>query len=120
FFDPAEWDKKLRFIMRGAAPVAHITYNDLLERDSNKSPMQIERVQEMELLRKVNVTMVDSTAGWIPNKQTAERRSATIKAIGESSSVIPITANPDFTATVATKRVRIPWGEPNKFTYGLG
>lgn len=120
FFDPGEWDKKLRFIMRGAEPVAHITYEDLLEREGITGPMEMERVQEVELLRKVNVTMVDSTAGWIANKQTAERRSATIRATGESSTVLPITASPDFTATVATKRLRIPWGEPHKFKYGLG
>lgn len=119
FFDPAAWDKKLRFVMRGGDPVASITFDDLLEKDNDR-PLSIERVQERELLRKVNVTMVDSTAGWIPNKQTAERRSATIKAIGESSTVIPITAQPDFIATVAMKRLRVPWGEPNKFTYSLG
>lgn len=118
FFDPGEWDKKLRFVPRGGEPVAHLTFDDLLERED--SPFQIERVQEVELLRKVNVTMVDSTAGWIANKQTAERRSATIKAVGEQSTIMPITAHPDFTATVATKRLRIPWGEPYKFKFALG
>lgn len=120
FFDPGEWDKKLRFVMRGGSPVAHITFNDLLERDDPNGPMQMERVQEMELLRKVNITTVDSTAGWVPNKQTAERRSATIKARGESSSIVPITATPDFTATIATKRLRVPWGEPHKFNFKTG
>ncbi len=120
FFDPGEWDKKLRFIMRGAEPVAHITFSDLLERQGNNGPMQMERVQEIELLRKVNLTTVDSTAGWIGSKQTAERRSATIKATGESSTILPITMHPDFAATIATKRLRIPWGEPHKFRYGLG
>lgn len=118
FFDPGSWDKKLRFVPRGTnEPVAHLTFDDLLERDS---PLSIERVQEVELLRKVNVTMVDSTAGWVPNKQTAERRSATIKATGELSDIVPITGSPDFIATVAAKRLRVPWGEPNKFKYGLG
>lgn len=119
FFDPGEWDKKLHFVMRGGEPVAHLTYDDLLERHEDRA-FKTERVQEIELLRKVNVTMIDSTAGWIPNKQTAERRSATIKAVGEASSVLPITAKPDFTATVALKRLRVPWGEPHKFSYALG
>jgi len=119
FFDPGEWDKKLHFVMRGSEPVAHLTYDDLLERHEDRA-FKTERVQEIELLRKVNVTMIDSTAGWIPNKQTAERRSATIKAVGEASSVLPITAKPDFTATVALKRLRVPWGEPHKFSYALG
>ncbi|HEY8354433.1 MAG TPA: phage tail protein [Methylophilaceae bacterium] len=119
FFDPGEWDKKLRFVMRGGEPVAHLTYDDLLERHEDRA-FKVERVQEIELLRKVNVTMIDSTAGWVPNKQTAERRSATIKAVGESSTVFPITAKPDFAATVALKRLRVPWGEPHKFTYALG
>lgn len=120
FFDPAQWDKKLRFIPRGGEPVATIHAAELLERDSEDGPLEIERVQEIELLRKVNVTMVDSTAGWVPNKQTSERISATIQARGESSSVIPLTATPDFIATVAQKRLRIPWGEPHKFNYKLG
>lgn len=120
FFDPSQWDKKLRFIPRGGEPVATIHAADLLERDSEDGPLEIERVQEIELLRKVNVTMVDSTAGWVPNKQTSERISATIQARGESSSVIPLTATPDFIATVAQKRLRIPWGEPHKFNYKLG
>lgn len=120
FFDPGQWDKKLRFVPRGGEPVAHLTFDDLLERDGEEGPLKIEQVQEFELLRKVNVTMVDSEAGWIANKQTAERRSATIQAIGESSVVIPITASPQFILTVATKRLRVPWGEPNKFNYAVG
>lgn len=120
FFDPGEWDKKLRFIPRGQEPVAHLTYDDLLERDTTDGPIEIERVQEVELLRKVNITMIDSTAGWVTNQQTAERRSATINAIGEQSIVLPITAHPDFTATVAAKRLRVPWGEPHNFKFKLG
>lgn len=119
-FDPGEWDKKVHFVMRGNNPVAHLTFDDLLERNGETGPLEIERVQEIELLRKVNVTMIDNTAGWVPAKQTAERRSATIRAVGESSVVIPITADPDLIATVAMRRLRIPWGEPNKFNYRLG
>lgn len=120
FFDPGEWDKRLRFIMRGGDPVAHLAYDDLLERASDEGVMEIERVQQAELLRKVNVTMLDSTAGWVPNKQSAERRSATIEAVGESSTILPLTAVPDFTASVAVKRLRVPWAEPNNFKYSLG
>lgn len=120
FFDPAEWDKKLRFIPRGQEPVAHLTFDDLIEQNGTDGPLEMERVQEVELLRKVNVTMVDNTAGWVSNKQTAERRSATIRAVGEQSVVLPITAHPDFTATVAAKRLRVPWGEPHKLRFGLG
>src|SRR5690606_20271385 len=69
---------------------------------------------------KVNVTMVDSTAGWVPNTQTAERRSPTIQAKGESTIAVPVTGTPDFAATVALKRLYIPWGEPHKFKYALG
>lgn len=119
-FDPGEWDKKIHFIKRGGEPVAHLTFDDLLERTNELGPMSIERVQEVELLRKVNVTMVDSTIGWIPNKQTAERRSATIVAVGESSVVIPVTGTPDLMAEVANRRLRIPWGEPNKFRFKNG
>lgn len=119
FFDPGQWDKKLRFVPRGGEPVAELTYDDLLERTDEESPFEVQTVQEIELLRKVNVTMVDSTAGYVPNKQTDERIAPTINATGESSIVIPITANPDFIATVARKRLRVPWGEPNKFKWAV-
>lgn len=120
FFDPGEWDKKIHFVLRGRDPVARLTFDDLLEVNSPEGPLQIERVQEIELLRKVNVTMIDETAGWIPTKQSHERRTATIKAVGESSVVIPVTGDPDLIATVAAKRLRVPWAEPNKFRYNVG
>lgn len=120
FFDPGEWDKRLRFIPRGGEPVAYISHEDFLERSSDDGAMQIERVQQAELLRKVNVSTVDRTAGWVVNKQSAERRSATIKAVGESSTALPITCDPDFAATIAAKRLRVPWAEPNKYKFSLG
>ena len=117
FFDVGEWDKKLRFVKRGKAPVMTVTYNELLEAEE---PFKTTRVQEIELLRKMNVTYLDSGIGWVTASQSTERRSVTVKAVGESSIVLPLTMRADAAATVATKRLQIPWAEPHKYEFSLG
>lgn len=119
FFDSAEYDRKLRFVKRGRrAPVATITDADLVERDG--SPMELDRAQEAELLRKVNVISIDPAAGYTATKQTAERRSGTVKATGESSIEVPLTMAADQAATVALRRMKVAWGELHKAGFHLG
>ncbi|KRG38081.1 hypothetical protein ARC78_15800 [Stenotrophomonas pictorum JCM 9942] len=119
FFDSAEYDRKLRFVKRGRrAPVATITDADLVERDG--SLMELDRVQEAELLRKVNVISIDAAAGYTATKQTAERRSGTVKATGESSIEVPLTMSADQAATVALRRMKVAWGELHKAGFHLG
>lgn len=119
FFDSAEYDRKLRFVKRGRrAPVARVTDADLVERDG--SPMELDRVQEAELLRKVNVISIDPAAGYTATKQTAERRSGTVKATGESSIEVPLTMPADQSATVALRRMKVAWGELHKAGFHLG
>ena len=117
FFDPTESDRQLRAIVRGGAVVMEIGADALVDRDDG--PLTIDRVQEAELLRKVNVTMVDSSIDYTTNKQTAERRSNKIGAKAESSIEIPITASPDFQATVAMRRLNIAWGEMQTYEFEL-
>lgn len=120
FFDPAEWDGKLRFLPRGQSAVAALTADALVASDGDA--LEIERVQEAELLRKVNLTTIDSSIDYTTNTQTAERRTGTVLAKAESSSEIPITAAPDFVATVALRKIKVAWGELQtyKFTLPIG
>lgn len=120
FFDPAEWDGKLRFLPRGQPATAALTADALVARDGDA--LEIERVQEAELLRKVNLTTIDSSIDYTTNTQTAERRTGTVLAKAESSSEIPITAAPDFVATVALRKIKVAWGELQtyKFTLPIG
>jgi hypothetical protein len=117
FFDPAESDKKLRAVVRGGDPVLQVGSDALVARDDDA--LTIDRAQEAELLRKVNVTMIDSSIDYTTNKQTAERRSNKIKAKAESSIEIPLTASPDFHATVAMRRLNIAWGEMETYEFEL-
>lgn len=117
FFDPTESDKKLRAVARGGDPTALVGSDFLVARDDGA--LTIDRAQEAELLRKVNVTMVDSSIDYTTNKQTAERRSNKISAKAESSIEIPLTASPDFQATVAMRRLNVAWGEMETYEFEL-
>lgn len=117
FFDPTEFDAALRAIPRGGAPVAEIRPADMVARD--EGPLTSERAQEAELLRKINVTMLDSSIDYVTNKQTAERRSSIVKAKAEQSFEIPLTASPDFQATVALRKLKVAWGELQKYEFEL-
>jgi hypothetical protein len=117
FFDPSESDKKLRAVMRGGAVAMDVDSSALVARDEDY--LTIDRVQEAELLRKVNVTMVDSSIDYTTNKQTAERRSNKVNAKAESSIEIPLTASPDFHATVAMRRLNVAWGEMETYEFEL-
>lgn len=117
FFDPSESDRKLRAVPRGGDPVMDIPADALLARDDG--PLSTERVQEAELLRKVNVTMLDSSIDYTTNTQSYERRSSTVRAKAESSVEIPITASPDFHASVAKRRMQVAWGENESHEFEL-
>ncbi|WP_313319597.1 phage tail protein [Stenotrophomonas sp.] len=117
FFDPTECDGMLRAVPRGGDPVAEIGPNDMVARD--EGPLTSDRAQEAELLRKINVTMLDSSIDYVTNKQTAERRSSIVKAKAEQSFEIPLTASPDFQATVAMRKLKVAWGELQKYEFEL-
>lgn len=116
-FDCGEWDKKLRFVKRGGASIASLTVDDLVERDG--PPIEQEQVQEVELLRKVNVMTIDPAADYAITKQTWERRSGTVVARGESTIEIPIVATADATAQTAEILGKVAWSETDKLKYGL-
>lgn len=118
FFDPYEADGKLRFQMRQQShPQGELPPDALVEQDG--PALSIERAQEAELLRKVNLTTIDSSIDYVPNTQTAERRSGTVLAIGEQSSELPITCEPDFAATVARRQLTVAWGEMQTYKFSL-
>ncbi|AMW36140.1 hypothetical protein [Xanthomonas phage XAJ2] len=118
FFDVGEWDRQLHFIVRGQPEVVEIPYEDLLPSDDeDEEALEVVRVQEIELLRKLSLTAFDPTIGYTTNTQTAERRIATISAKAESSQQLPLSFNPDELATIANKRIKIAWGESETFKF---
>lgn len=115
FFDPSEWDAKLRFIKRGGSAVFSLGPDDMAERDGPS--IEIERVQEPELLRKTTIAYIDPKAGFTPATQVAERRAATVQAKGESAIELPVAMTSEDAARAADKRIKVAWGEPEKFIF---
>lgn len=116
-FDPAEWDKKQRFIKRSGTSSFAINSDDLVERDGDAFERQL--VQEVELLRRVSVGYLDPDANWAPSTQKWERRVGTINARGESTIEVSAVLGSDLAATTAKRRVLTSWGEPEKQKFSL-
>lgn len=116
FFDRGEWDKKIRFIKRGGSSVASLGVSDLLAREG--PVIDQTRIQEPELLWRVNVMTIDPEAGYNDGKQTAQRRISTINAKGEATVEIPIVTDADTAARIAEKRLKVAWAETDKFSFG--
>lgn len=117
FFDKGEWDGKLWFPKRGGSSIASLTLDDLAMRDA--APIEQSRIQEAELLRKLNLMTLDPTVDFNSSKQTAERRIGTIHARSEQTEELPIVFLPDVAAQVVDIRMKIGWAETDKFKFSL-
>jgi len=116
FFDFPEWDLKLRGIKRGGASLFTVADADLVESDDDTDT----RAQAVEFPRKVNLESPDPYKSYEPVKQTAERRTDNIKAVGELTVQLPITQNANERAQVADKMLKVAWAEAEgKTTFKL-
>lgn len=115
FFSASEFDGALHFPKRGRDLTFALTHDDFVERDGE--PIQWERSQEAELLRKVTVAYVDPDTTYTPTTQQAERRSATIDSQGEGTIELPVTGSKDWAAQVADKSIKVAWGETEECTF---
>lgn len=117
FFDAAEYDGVLHFIKRGGDSVLGLGAADLVRREGE--PIEMERVQEVELLRRVTVGYLDPAAAYTPTTQKFERRAGTVSAKAEASVEVPVVMDADTAAQVAEKRVRVAWSETERFQFTL-
>jgi hypothetical protein len=115
FFGASEFDGTLHFPKRGRALTFALTHDDFVERDGD--PIQWERTEESQLLRKHTVGYIDPMTSYTATTQMAERRSATISAEGESTAELAITGSKDWAAQVADKSIKVAWGEPDECTF---
>jgi hypothetical protein len=109
FFDFPEWDLKLRGVMRGGAALWTITDDDLVWSDDDEET----RAQSVEFPRKINLESPDPAKNYEAVKQTAERRTENIKALGETTIELPIVQTADERARTAEKMLKIAWEEAN-------
>jgi hypothetical protein len=106
-FDMPEWDRQIHAVPRGAAPVATITDDDLVDTDDE----EVIRKQSMEFPRKLPITAPDPTANHDPMTQTATRRSLLVKSESEVNIPLALTLEPDETAQIAVMELKIDKGK---------
>lgn len=117
FFDPSEFDKKLRFLRRGREPIGRFTYRDLVDRDPGAFKQTV--IQEDKLPKQVEVSHLDPDGGFSRNTQRATRKSNMVKAKGNEDIDLPFAATADQAATIALKRIKMHWHEPVTYEFWL-
>jgi hypothetical protein len=120
-FDFPEWDLKLRGIKRGGAIKATITDDDLIGDEEEV------RAQAVEFPRKLHLLTSDPEANYEAVKETSERLTDNVKAVGETSMELPIIfASADERAQVCDILHKVAWTEamgrvelelPEEFSY---
>lgn len=117
FFDPSEYDRKVRFIKRGRDIVKTFTYKDLVDRDDGAFKQTI--VQEDKLPIRVEVNHLDPAGGFNKNMQPAFRKSNLVSAKGVDSIELPFTATADQAATIALRHIKMKWHEPVTYEWWM-
>lgn len=121
--DAAEFDKRLHFYKRGRSPIVRIRWDELAT--DNPSSMQMTRVQEDKLPRRINVAHLDPDGGYANNKQYAHRKSNMVNAKSEETLEPGFVMTADQAAELAMITLKQRWYEqmtykfklPMKYTY---
>lgn len=113
FFDFPEWGNwpdtstKLRGIKRGGPEVFDITDDDCVHSDDDEDV----RAQAVEFPRKINLITSDVDSDYAPTKQTAERRTDNVKAVGELTVELPLAFPRSEAAPKAAIMLQVAWTE---------
>lgn len=116
FFDPTEQDGRILFVLRGAAPAATITEDDLVD-----APETSKRGQALEFPRKLHLDYQNAEIGYAPAKSTAARSSADVRVVGELSIEAPVVLTSDEAAQISDKLLKTTWAEAEgEVTFTVG
>lgn len=106
FFDKAEYSKKLHYPKRGAAVVATLTIDDLVE-----EPDLSKREQAVEFAKKMHLFYQHAASGYAAVKATSLRSSPDARVVGETSLQVPVVLNEDQAAQTVSKLHKVSWAE---------
>lgn len=109
FFDSPEYDAKIRFTKRGGTSVATLDADDLVYTDG--SAVRLVRDQAVEYPRKVHCISYDRTTGYVPTKQTAERRTNDVRALSEMTLSVALVLSSSERAQIADKAMKVAWAD---------
>lgn len=106
FFDKSEHSKKLHYPKRGAAVVATLTIDDLVE-----EPDLSKREQPLEFAKKMHLFYQHAASGYAAVKATSLRSSPDARVVGETSLQVPVVLNEDQAAQTVSKLHKVSWAE---------
>lgn len=105
-FDRADFDKKIHYPKRGAAVVATLTYDDLVE-----EPDTSRREQAIEYPKKLHLGYQNAVGGYAVAKATSSRSSPDVRVVGETTMQVPVVLNPDQAAQAAAILHKVAYAE---------
>lgn len=105
-FDRADFDKKIHYPKRGAAVVATLTYDDLVE-----EPDTSRREQAIEYPKKLHLGYQNAVGGYAVAKATSSRSSPDVRVVGETTMQVPVVLNPDQAAQAAAIFHKVAYAE---------
>jgi hypothetical protein len=118
-----EADGVLRFVPRGQALAATVSYDDLgaVEGTSNDNPLRVteSRTQELELPQRIDLTHYDPDRDYQSNTQNAARNSNAVTTKDQQTVELSIALSADEAAQVADKTLTSAWIGRNQFEFNL-
>ncbi|MGL5405225.1 MAG: phage tail protein, partial [Propionibacteriaceae bacterium] len=106
FFDPAEWDEKIRFVPRGGDVLHTLTIDDMYD-----DPYEAERKSAIEFPKKLELLYQSSKIGYDAAKAVAERNSPNYRVSGTQTLEVPVVLTEDEAWQVADKQLKVAWAE---------
>lgn len=105
-FDSPEYDKKIRYSLRGNDVVRVFTFDDLID-----EPEEATREQAIEYPKKANLDYQSPAVDYAPAKATSSRSSIDAKVVGEANIQVPVVLTPDEAAQRVTVFHKVFWAD---------
>lgn len=120
FFDVTDSDGKLKFVKRGGAAVGTFAYADLgastaIGDDTNITPIEVIRLQEIDLPKSLALTYIGAHSDYHPGTQTAFR--TTTLSNKESAANLAVVLTDDQAMQKAQSLLWATWLAREQFTF---
>lgn len=118
-FDMVESEGLLKFIPRGGSSVLTITEDYLIPmgNDAQRKPIEIQRMQELEMPNKVSISYLKRTNNYATGTQLSQRQ--TVRAKEQVNLSLPIVMSDQFAKQLADMRLYNAWIARVKYTLSI-
>lgn len=121
FFDAVESDNGLKFVMRGAEPVATIVDDDMMagiDQAASGDPCTIVRGQEVELPQQVSVSYADWDSDYQTSAELVQRQAT--PSVNRVATELPIAMSATQAARIADVWMYQAWSERTQLAFKVG